>query len=311
MNVQSTTQHIILLAKEIIDNIELSQVDAQSVLLKCTRLARYVDDEVVREWLRFEMQGYPSDNDVSLKYMSKTGRWTDKEKKLGYWMPLSQIESSIDTQTIKLKSLTIPNSSGQFANQGVNQVMSNMNNTSVAIAKLGGVRSRVVSLLHGFATSVYYAKVFDNVAESIFDNYKREVDLLIAKSSGDILEQIPSVIERLSDGNKESISQALTTCRRIIDSFANYIYPATEETITVGGSELSLKADKTLNRINAYVIRHCQSDSRKNKIRQNLKNLYDRVSAGVHSDVDAQEARNLFFNVYLLLGEVLTLHSET
>jgi hypothetical protein len=35
--------------------------------------------------------------------------------------------------------------------------------------------------------------------------------------------------------------------------------------------------------------------------------LYDRVSTGVHSDVDAQEAINLFFNTYLLLGEILTL----
>jgi len=40
------------------------------------------------------------------------------------------------------------------------------------------------------------------------------------------------------------------------------------------------------------------------KLRQNLQNLYERVSAGVHSDVDEQEARNLFFNVYLILGQV-------
>jgi len=43
------------------------------------------------------------------------------------------------------------------------------------------------------------------------------------------------------------------------------------------------------------------------KLKQNLTNLYSRVSSGVHSDVDYKEAKNLFLNVYLLLGEILTL----
>lgn len=115
------------------------------------------------------------------------------------------------------------------------------------------------------------------------------------------------MVARLSDTNKESISQALTTCRRIVDSFADHILPPSEETIQIGDKVLSLKADKPLNRLNAYVHLNCESESRKKKIRQNLQNLYDRISTGVHSDIDAQEARNLFFNVYLVLGEILTL----
>jgi hypothetical protein len=37
------------------------------------------------------------------------------------------------------------------------------------------------------------------------------------------------------------------------------------------------------------------------------KNLYDRVSATVHSDVTLEEARSLFLETYLLLGEIITL----
>ena len=39
----------------------------------------------------------------------------------------------------------------------------------------------------------------------------------------------------------------------------------------------------------------------------NLANLFDRVSSGVHNDVSVSEARALFLNTYLLLGEILHL----
>lgn len=302
----SKTEHIISLSKEILDDIELSRLEAQPLLLKATRLARYVDDEEVRKWLRFEMQGFSND-EVSLKYMTKTGRWTDREKNEGYWMPLAQIEASADAQKQKLSLIRIPDTSGDKATFVMDRVTSQMNSATQNIAKLEGIKSRVISFIHDFATNVYYQKTFDNVAEGIFDKYKKEVDILIAENSGDVLEQIPSVVSRLSDGDKESISQALTTCRRIIDSFANHIFPASEETLKIGDNVLSLKQDKILNRINAFVHTNSESESRKKKLRQNLSNLYDRVSAGVHSDVDANEARSLFFNTYLLLGEILTL----
>ncbi|MCG2616975.1 hypothetical protein LZZ85_21945 [Terrimonas sp. NA20] len=302
----SKSEHIISLAKEIIDDIELSRLGPQSLLLKATRLARYADDEETRQWLRFEMQGYKN-TELSLKYMTKTGRWTDKEKNEGYWSPLPQIQASAEAQKQKLSLIRIPDTSGDQAVSVINRVTNQMNAVTRNISQLEGIISRVISFIHDFATNVYYQKTFDFVAEGIFDSYKKDVDNLIAKNSGDILGQIPSVVGRLSDGDKESISQALTTCRRIIDSFANHIFPATEETIEIGGNTLSLKQDKTQNRINAFIHLHSKSESQKKKLRQNLSNLYERVSAGVHSDVESAEARSLFFNTYLLLGEILTL----
>jgi hypothetical protein len=158
----------------------------------------------------------------------------------------------------------------------------------------------VLANLHGFVTDVYYEKEFDSLSESIFEKYKSEIDTLIAEHAGDVLEQIPSVMSRLSEGDQESISQALTTVRRIIDSFADSIFPSTDETIAMGGNEVTLGANRHQNRINAFVHQRIESKSRKTKIRQNLSNLYDRVSTGVHNDVTAEEARSLFLNTYLL-----------
>lgn len=301
---EDKSEHIISLAKEIIDDIELSRLDAQSILLKSTRLTRYVDNEEIRKWLRFEMQGYSSKDEVSLKYMSKTRRWINKEKDEGYWVPLSQIVALKESSDIKLKGLSIPNTDIPII---ASNASSNMNYTASNIAKFEGIKSTVLSLIHDFATSVYYERVFDGLAESIFDSYKKEIDLLIAENTGDVLEKIPFVISSLSNTEPESISQALNTCRRIIDSFADNIYPAVNTPIEVEGKQVSLKKDKVLNRIVTYVSDNCKSKSRFEKIKGNITCLYDRVSVGVHNDIDSHEAKSLFFNTYLILGEILSL----
>ena len=303
---ENKTEHILKLATEIMDDIELSRNEAQSILLKTTRLARYVDNSEIRAFLKFEMQGYPN-NELGKKYMSLTGRWTDKDEELGYWYPLSQVEAKIEVENARLTQLRIPDTSASAARIIVSDIRKNISEISIRIAKLGGVKSRVISLVHEFVTNVYYERTFDNLAEGIFESYKKDIDLLIAENSGDIIEQIPSVVARLSEGDSESISQALTTCRRIIDSFANHIFPASEETFNIGGNELSLKENNVLNRINVFIHQNSDSNKRRKKLKQNLTNLYSRVSSGVHSDVDSKEARNLFLNVYLLLGEILTL----
>lgn len=307
---ESKSEHIQTLALQIMDDIEISRLDAQSILLKATRLARYVDNSEIRQFLKYEMQGYNSTNPISLLYMTKTGRWIDKKKGTGYWYPLSQVESKIEIEKEKIKQINIPNSGSDYMLRVSMNVTNELNTTSIRIAKLGGVKSRVISIIHDFVTNVYYEKTFDNLAESIFEEYKKDIDLLLAENSGDIIQQIPFAIARLAEKDSEAISQALTTCRRIIDSFADHIFPAQEKTINIGGNEISLKQNNVLNRINAYVFQNSESSSRKKKIKQNLSNLYARVSTGVHSEVDEKEARNLFFNVYLILGEILTLKKE-
>lgn len=302
---QSRSQHVLELAKELLDDLELSRLSAESLLLKASRLARWVGSEEIKYWIDLEMKGYNSSNLISVKYMGITGRWLDKEKGTGYWGPLAQQEAALVAETTKLRSLTTPDTSGDWAYRVMQMHENQLAHTTNYISRLSGIKSRVLAHLHTFVSSVYYEKEFDNLSESIFEKYKSEVDSLITNSCGKVLEQIPSVMDRLADGDSESISQALTTVRRIIDSFADSIFPPTEKTMNLDGNEVSLGANRHLNRINAFVHNGTVSKSRRTKIRQNLSNLYERVSTGVHSDVTAEEARALFLNAYLLLGEVL------
>lgn len=306
---QSKNDHILSLASEIMDDIELSRNNPQAIVLKATRLARYVDNEEIRSFLKFEMQGYPN-TDLAEKFMNLTGRWINKDEGLAYTFPLSQVEAKETVENSKLDLIRIPDTSAAKALIIIKELTKEISLTSNKVAKLSGIKSRVISIVHEFVTNVYYEKTFDHHAESIFDSYKKDIDLLLAEHSGDIIEQIPSLVSRLSEEDKESISQSLNTSRRIINAFANHIFPPTEDTINIGGKTIQLKEANVVNRINAYVYNNCDSKDRRKKIRQNLSNLYSRVSSGVHSDIDYKEAKSLFLNMYLILGEVLTLKNE-
>ena len=307
---QSRSEHILELARELLDDIELSRTSAESLVLKASRLARWVGSDEIRYWLKLEMGGYNSSNETSLKYMSITGRWINREKNWGYWGPLAQQEAAIAAEQAKLAALRTPDSSGEWASVAIANVTSAMTKTANNISTFSAIKSRVLAQLHSFVSDVYYEKEFDSLSESIFEKYKSSVDTLIAESCGDVLEKIPSVMSRLSEHDPESISQALITCRRIIEAFADSIFPPTDETIEIGGNTLKLDASKHQNRINAYVHQRVASQSRKQKIRQNLSNLFDRVSSGVHNDVTVEEANSLFLNTYLFLGEILHIRKD-
>jgi hypothetical protein len=307
MTDQSRSQHVLELARELLDDIELGRAEGDRLILKASRLARWAGSDEIQTWLRREMSGYYKNDPVSLKYMGLTGRWVDRENEIGYWGPLAQQLAAIASQKTKLASLRTPDVSGDYANLTVMNIIKEMTNVTTLLQTLSGINSRVMGLLHTFVSDIYYAKEFDNLAETIFERYQRNVDASIAKHCGDVLQKIPAVMDRLSAGDDEAISQALSTCRRIIESFADSIFPSTDDVLEINGNTLKLDASKHQNRINAYVYQRTDSTSRRQRIRQNLSNLFDRASSGVHKDVSAEEARSLFLNTYLLLGEILHL----
>jgi hypothetical protein len=300
---------IISLVKELIDDIELYRISGEQLLLKTKRLLRLNPNLDIEKWIDYELKGYKS-SELGKEYMTKTGRWINKEKGEGYWMPLAQVEASIDAQKIKLSCIRTPDLSGDNALVVTRDVIASINAIGNYISTLSGIKSRVLSYLHDYVSEVYYKITLENVIESIFESYKEDIDEKITTESKDVIEMLPSVMNRLIENDKESISQALLTCRRIIDTFSNFIFPATDETVTIDGNELSLTQDKVKNRINAYINDKIDSKSRKKRLRQNLSNLYERVSSGVHDEVTSEEARALVFNTYLIVGEILSLQSH-
>ncbi|RQD76669.1 MAG: hypothetical protein D5S01_03580, partial [Halanaerobium sp. MSAO_Bac5] len=190
----SRSEHIRELSKELLDDIELNRLDAERLLLKSMRLARYTGSDEVKTWLSYEMLGY--------KYLGIVGRWLNKKEKQGVFIPLSQIESYIRAEELKLSNMSIPNSSGDWANVAIQNSIRSMNYTSTNISELSGIKSRVLAKLHNFISDIYYEKVFETFSESIFETYQKDINHLLVDKCGDILKKVPFVTDRLSEGNK-------------------------------------------------------------------------------------------------------------
>ena len=322
---EDLTKHKITLAKELLDDIELSRLHPEQLLLKATRLARLVEASEIRQWLSCELNGYHDDDPVALKYMDRTKRWTDREKGIGYWLPLAELSARIGATELELQRLEVPDihfapsSSnpneyvtgfmGQHpatATRPVSDVLMRMGGNREAIAVLSGIRSRVLSILHAFVTSTYYELAFSGLAESIFEKHKSGVEALLSQAAGDALEKIPAIYDRLAAGDQEAISQALSTCRRVIDAFADAVYPPRDQAVIINGNEFKVGSENTLNRITVYLHERCPSASRRERLRRTIRGIHERVCAGVHADVALDEGKSLFLQTYITLGEILS-----
>jgi hypothetical protein len=140
----------------------------------------------------------------------------------------------------------------------------------------------------------------------LFVAHEEAINRLLSKAAPSVVQKIPSIYARLDEGDTEAISQAMTSCRRMIDAFADHVSPPAAAPVQVDGVQVSLKKDKVLNRIQQYLVQNMTSESRRDRLNKTLRAIYERVSTGVHSDVSAQEARSLFLATYLTLGEILT-----
>ena len=170
---------------------------------------------------------------------------------------------------------------------------------------LGAVDAEV----YQYAGDVYAELQFSEIQASLFQESQEAVDATFATMAGSALTKIESINERLGNDEAEAISQAMTTCRRLIDAVADHVFAAREEPYSLNGQALIVKQPNVLNRINAYLHGVGVTGGRADRLRRNLADTYGRVSKAVHDDIDGHEARYLFLTTYVTMGEVLTLAS--
>jgi len=321
----SLSAHRVALAREVLDDIELSRLPIEGVLLKASRLARLTENTEVQQWLEWELGGYFAPiSGLRLQYAIKTGRLLDATKMTGFWEPLAGIAGIIRAKEMQLAALKLPDvnfapSSAnpneyvvgmigqhvQTATAPVNQALGQMATITAELAGRRQIASKVTALLHSFVSSNYYELTFRGLAETIFERHKREVDLVLVASAASALQKIPSVVDRLTAGDPEAVSQAMTTRRRILEAFADAVAPPSDEKVKVGSETWDVGPGKYLNRLRYYLIGHCKSDKRRERLKHAVTDLNDRFSAGTHADVSPEEAHALFVLLYVTLGELL------
>ena len=107
------TAHTRELAETLLEDVELSRGTGEQLLLRASRLARLVGDAGIQAWLSMELRGYSGD-ELGIEWMTRTGRWVDRDKRKGWWSSLPSIEGTIGAMEQRLQSLLLPNHQGDM-----------------------------------------------------------------------------------------------------------------------------------------------------------------------------------------------------
>ena len=112
----------------------------------------------------------------------------------------------------------------------------------------------------------------------------------------------------VSSDNKEEWSHALTTCRRLLESLADKLYPASE--LKIGNR--TFKQNQFVNRLWQFMNEAIQSDSNKLIAQTHvdylglwLEKTNKLANKGVHDEVTQLEATKAIFHIYLMLADLL------
>ncbi|MFE3618248.1 AbiTii domain-containing protein [Streptomyces anulatus] len=301
-------EEVLLLAEQLLADIELKRLAATDIVLKASRLGRLAGHDDLQTFLRYEREGYPS-REVAGEWVTRAGRNRPEDK--WFSAPLTQIEAVLESSQQAMEALKGGgNYSGDMVPIAAREHDQRIVKLSQSLTPCLTVRGAVLATIYSLVTEIYHELLFSQLQSTLFEQARVRVDGALAQASGSALDKIESVSDRLREGAPESVSQALTTCRRLIDSCADHVFQGREGDYVIGEQPLKVGNGHVLNRLQAYCHQQGISKSRHDRIRKTMAELYSRCSAGTHADVTIQEARFVFLQTYVLLGEVLTLRNE-
>jgi hypothetical protein len=326
-------QEAVQLASEILADIELSRIPLVTICLKAARLARLLNDFDSQQIFGYEANGYPATPDGVpsdvwrlAQLAGRTYTWRDpssKEDKLvAFLESVEQLDNQIDGVKLALQAAADRDVSISSANPNqfvftptgnYNERQGLLGQLSTASQRLGGRRA----FIHDHASRRYYELRYSGLAHDVFYEVRQAVD----KDLGDIVpgavQKFISVHDNLRSDNPEDWSNAVHSCRRVLQELADVLFPLQEKPrITASGKEIALGADNYINRLVCFA-EDCSKSDRFNKIvGSHLQYLGDRLDAvfqaaqkGSHAIVSREEANRYVVYTYMLVGDLLSLQN--
>lgn len=331
---QKALEEALELSSEILRNIELSELSLANIALKASRLARLLNELDVQKIMEYEASGYPTTPEgvapniwhlavgADRKFEIKNEK-TGKIKPYVYLESIEELEYQTKIAEVALDAAKDPHVSVSSANpyQTVFTPSGNFferqqirNTASQASKRLSSRRA----LIYRYALKKHYELKFSGIADDIFSRIRKRLDSTIGKTIPDAVQMLSAVYDNLRSENPEDWSNAVHSCRRILQALADVIYPpSNDKTAIVNGKEKTIKLgkDNYINRIMTFVEDRSRSERFQNIVGSHLRFLGDRLDSifeaaqkGSHSTiVNREEADRYVVLTYLLVGDILSL----
>jgi hypothetical protein len=327
-------QEALSLSEEILKNLELSEIPLTNIALKTGRLARLLNDSKNQTIMEYEISGFPStpsglSPDIYQLAVAADREFQLKDDKIGKLKSYVYIESieELEYQTkIAEKALDAAKDrdvSVSSANpyQTVFTPVGNWyerqqirDSASRAAKRLSNRRA----MIYRYALKKHYELKFSGIADDIFSRIRERVDSAIGDFVPGAINKLAAAYDNLLSENPEDWSNAVHSCRRILQDLADAVFPATEDrAIQIDGKEkiVKLGKDNYINRIMAYVTDHSNSTRFEEIVGSHLRFLGERLDSvfqaaqkGSHYTImTREEADRYVVYTYLIVGDVLSL----
>lgn len=161
---------------------------------------------------------------------------------------------------------------------------------------------------HQLASGLFNQLKFSGTVSNCFDLLKNEVDDKLLDLEPVLAEQLMLAFKSVSSAKEEEWSQALTTCRRLLEGIADKLQPASEQKI----NGRVLGQNQYVNRIWAFMDGAIESDSNKALAKTHvdflgswLEKINKLANKGVHAELGQLEATKAVFHTYLVIADIL------
>lgn len=335
--------HIQNLISETIATVESNNISLSIVIRKCIRIARLRNDYLNLWWLEWEMVNITNENErlkilreilshfpkESYEYFKKnlTAEWVkereivtiDSEGKIHSGdsviaKGVGEIELDYRNFHEIVKDSQTPSGLHPIDLYFVDQSRSNQRIIARTMASsIQAVLERIKQRAHDFLSESEKQLIYGQLHADIFEQNRQYVDLKLGQLCPEAVMKFNEAYQRLKNNTPESRAQALTSCRRLLKSLADQLYPPSDNQITgVDGKLRALTEKKYISRLWQYVfeqIGHSASSellfAQVQDLGNRLDRLYDLTNKGVHDEVSEFEVNQCVIQTYLLIGDLI------
>lgn len=308
-------------ARELVDVLERESEPIERCLMRAQRLARLLRDAYAQTWLDYETRGYPEGISLSneLGPCAKYAYRVRANKEI-YRDSLPKLEANVKAAEIILGKAQVPTinaTADDYVASGATQliikhlaaqVKTHQSTYTAAVTQLARMRSH----LYRYAVDTLVSLEFGDVAEDIFQTARNHADEFVRRIAPKAAEQLLEAQERMIDGSPEALSAAMTSCRRVLCTVADAVFPSSNTPhVDASGQQRRVGPDEYKNRLLAYVETRVTSqgstavvDAQISHLGARLDAVYAKACKGVHDDVTLAEARLVLIQTYLFLAEI-------
>jgi hypothetical protein len=176
------------------------------------------------------------------------------------------------------------------------------------------VLQRIKNSIHSYVVSCNYSLRFGAITQDVFDRTRQRVDAELAALCPAAAKRFVSAYEDLRSSNSVDWSNAVHSCRRVLQDLADVIFPAQDAPIQREGKQVDVSEDKYVNRLMCYIEDQSESETWTAVVGSTLAFIGDRLDAlvdagskGTHHKVEGDEADRYVIYTYLVVGDILSL----